>query len=119
MRLTDRMIGMSAARSWNTVPPPGPSSAGEDAQSLSSGGPPWRLPPEQIHCVNTVLKVAKREGTTVTVVDVDRAGDQQYLVSRWVGEDQIFPLLVRADGSKLVGIENFTARMIRHFIRGR
>jgi len=119
MSLTNRMIGMSAAPSLEAIPPPGPSPAMSGGQSLPSGRPPWRLPPEQIHCVNTVVKVAKKEGCAVTVIDVDTPGDQEYLVTRWVGADPIFPLLVRADGSKLMGIENFTARMIRQFIRGR
>ena len=119
VHLVDRMIGMSAAGNFSTVPPPGPGPSTRDEQSLPPGEPPWRLPPEQIHCVNTVLEMAKREGSTVTVVDVDRAGDRQHLVDRWVEEDQVIPLLVRADGSKLGGIENFTPRKVRWFIRKR
>ena len=114
----DRLIGVYPPLDRSTMRPSDPSSR-DDAQSLPSGEPPWRLPPEQIHCVNTVLEMANLERTTVTVIDADRAGDHQYLVDRWVGENQVIPLLVRADGAKLGGIENFTPRKIRQFIRGR
>lgn len=90
--------------------------------SPDSAEPPspraWRLPPQQIHCVNRVLHIARREGRTVTVVDVDRAAARQDLVDRWVGADDVLPLLVRPDGARLEGLENFGARSLRRFIHG-
>ena len=118
VHLTDRLIGVYPPLGRRMKPSPGTSIAADDAQPLPSGEPPWRLPPEQIHCVNTVFEMANLEGATLTVIDVDRAGERQYLVDRWFAENQLIPLLVRADGSKLDGIENFTPRKVRQFIRG-
>ena len=119
VHFTDRLIGVYPPRDRTAGTSPGPSPATHDEEPLPSGEPPWRLPPEEIHCVNLVLEMANLEASTVLVVDVDRAGDHQYLVDRWVGADQVTPLLVRSDGSVLDGIENFTPGKVRQFIRGR
>jgi hypothetical protein len=87
----------------SALPPPGKEGA-------------WRLSPQQIHVVNAVLDVARREGRTVTVVDVDRAAARQDLVDRWVGSDDVMPLLVRPDGARLEGLENFSPGRLRRFI---
>jgi len=80
-------------------------------------GPPWHLGRQEIFCVNQVLEVAEKLGRSVTVVDVNRAGEQQPLVDRWVGNEDILPILVRPDGERLEGSENFSSSILRKFIR--
>ena len=81
-------------------------------------GPPWHLPRPVIRYVNLVLESADRQGRTVTVVDVDRPEGRQDLVERWVGPADVMPILVRPDGARLSGIEQFTAPKVRKFLRG-
>jgi hypothetical protein len=88
------------------------------ARPLPTEPPPWHLPPQVTLCVNLVLENARRTGRTVTVVDVDRAGPEQDLVDRWVGPNDVLPLLVRPDGARLEGIEEFIPQKVREFIGG-
>jgi len=120
--IVDRLVGMGmpygghvpVSRSTN---PPGnvPPTLGE-TPSPPSDDRPWRLPPDQVQCVDMVLRIARRERRTVTVVDVNRAGAQQDLVHRWVGPNDVLPLLARMDGSRLEGIEEFVPQKVRKFI---
>jgi hypothetical protein len=96
----------------------GRSTKSPGSASPPSGELPWRLPSEQIHCVNTVVEVAYREGKTVTLVDTAHPAGRRALVDRWVGSDRVLPVLVRSDGALLEGIEKFGARRVRQFIRG-
>lgn len=80
---------------------------------------PGLLPRRQLHCMNTVLKIARSEGRNVTVVDVDRAAGRQPLVDQWVRAQDVLPLLVRPDGGRLEGPERFDVEAIRRFIDGR
>jgi hypothetical protein len=79
----------------------------------------WHLPREVILCVNLVLEIARDKGKKVTVVDVNRAGDRQPFVDRWVGPTDVLPLFVRTDGARLAGCEKFLPRRLRQFIDGR
>ncbi|MGI0129399.1 MAG: hypothetical protein ACREDE_01560 [Thermoplasmata archaeon] len=101
-----------------TKPGTGPLYSAESALPPPSKPVAWRLPPQQIHCMQAVLDAARREGRTVTVVDVDRSAGRRDLVDRWVGSDDVLPLLVRPDGSRLEGLENFSPRKLRQFIHG-
>lgn len=88
----------------------------------ASGGPsslddaPWHLPREMIASVDLVCEAASRVGKHVTLVDVNRPGIHQELVRRWVGKNDVFPLLIRSDGHRLEGTENFTAHKVRTFL---
>ncbi|HKN06342.1 MAG: hypothetical protein ABR888_01620 [Thermoplasmata archaeon] len=97
--------------------PPGdvPPAIGEADPSLTEDRP-WHLPRQQLLCVDMVLRAARRQRRTVTVVDVNRASAQQGLVDRWVGPNDVLPLLARADGSRLEGIEEFVPQKVRKFI---
>jgi hypothetical protein len=79
---------------------------------------PARLPRLQLHCMNTVLRIARSAGREVTVVDVDRAAGRQHLVDRWVEARAPLPLLVRSDGRRLAGLEQFVPEVLRSFISG-
>ena len=68
-------------------------------------------------CVNLVREIAEQRGRSVTVVDVDRpAPDQRPLIERWVRTSDVLPLLVRPDGARLEGLENFEPGTVRKFI---
>ena len=88
-------------------------------QPPSSGQPPWRLPPSQAACLDIVLEAAKRQQRTVLVVDVDRPGEHRDLVNRYLGPDDVLPLLIRPDGARLEGEEEFTSTKVRKFIATR
>jgi hypothetical protein len=76
-----------------------------------------RVPPDQAQCILEVAKIAEAEKTPVTVVDVNRPGDGQGLVERWVSPNDVFPLLVRADGARLEGADEFAPGRVLRFIR--
>lgn len=80
---------------------------------------PWHLPPAQMACVQIVLDAAKRQGRGVVVVDVDRPGEHKDLVDRYVGSNDVLPLLVREDGARLEGEERFAPAEVRRFIARR
>ncbi|MGA8605164.1 MAG: hypothetical protein WB788_08955 [Thermoplasmata archaeon] len=91
--------------------------AGDPPPPGALGDEPWHLPPEMIKHVNVVVGVAHGEGRTVTVVDVNRAFEHQDLVRRWVGPNDVLPILVGPDGSRLEGTENFVPQVLRQFMR--
>ncbi|HYB78343.1 MAG TPA: hypothetical protein VEG66_01095 [Thermoplasmata archaeon] len=88
------------------------------AEPLASDESPWHLPREVVASVELVCDAASRAGKHVTLVDVNRPGMHQELVQRWVGGNDVFPLLVRPDGSRLEGIENFNPHHLRAFVTG-
>ena len=92
---------------------------GESNPTARPGGAPWLLPPAQIECANVVLDAAERAGRRLEIVDVNRAAGHQPLVDRWVRPDDPLPLLIRPDGSRLMGAEKFVPRVVRRFIEGR
>jgi hypothetical protein len=96
--------------------PPGDVPPLGEAAASTTGDRPWHLPPEQLRCVDLVLSVARRERKEVTVVDVNRASAQQALVDRWVGPKDVLPLLVRPDGARLEGVEEFVPQRVRRFL---
>lgn len=113
-----RLLGsIVSPRLATTASVPATASA-DDSPTIPSKEGLWHLPPEQIHCINTVTEVAEREGRNVTVVDVDRSDGREALVARWVGPDNVLPLLVRPDGARIEGVENFVPSRLRKFIRG-
>jgi hypothetical protein len=99
------------------------SRGGDRAPSANGGGPspgasrPLRLPARQVHCVNWVLEAADLESRRVTLIDVNRVDAPQDLIHRWVGENDLFPILVRPDGARLEGEESFDVRKVRKFLR--
>ncbi|MCI4352786.1 MAG: hypothetical protein L3K14_05280 [Thermoplasmata archaeon] len=79
---------------------------------------PWHIPSNQIQCANMVFEIAKGESRRVALVDVNRAAGDQALVDRWVGSDAVLPLLVRRDGARLQGIEEFVPSKVRRLVLG-
>jgi hypothetical protein len=87
--------------------------------SVSEADLEWYLPPDQMTSLNLVLDVAGRRGHEVTVVDANRPGNQHALVDQYVRPNDVFPLLIRWDGARLDGTENFTPARVRRFLDGR
>jgi len=84
-----------------------------------TGEEPWHFPAETIKHINVVLEVASHEGRSVTVVDVNRSGPYADLVRQSFQPTDLLPLLLRPDGSRLEGAENFVPRVLRRFMSGR
>jgi hypothetical protein len=102
-------------RPTGTEPQPGPN----ELEDPTHAGPrAWHLPPSQMHCLQIVLDSAKRLQREVLVVDVDQPGELEDLVRRWVGPEDVLPLLVRPDGKRLEGQERFDPARVRQFIAG-
>ena len=81
--------------------------------------PEWYIPPDQMTALNLVLQIAQERRQAVLVVDANRPEDQQGLVDQYVGENDVLPLLIRGDGARLDGGENFTPSKLRAFLAGR
>jgi hypothetical protein len=79
----------------------------------SAEGP---FPPDQVMCAQRLLDLAKRAHRSVRVVDVNRPGPDRPLVQRYVTENDVLPIAVRADGQRLVGTEGFEPPLIRRFL---
>lgn len=86
-------------------------------QGEGSGPPEWHLPPVQNQCAELVRSIAEQLGRTLRVVDVNRPSGYRDLVERWVGPNDLLPLLVRSDGSRLEGEERFVPRQVRRFLQ--
>ena len=80
---------------------------------------PWHLPPQQTICLDLVLEVAGQLQREVLVIDSNRPLDQKTLVDRWVGPNSVLPMLVRPDGWRLEGVENFTKAKVRQFLQSK
>jgi hypothetical protein len=78
---------------------------------------PWRLPPDQVRVVNDVLEEAVLQDRKVTVVDVNRSAPSAEFVRTWVTADEIYPILIRPDGQRLEGFENFDSKSLHQFLR--
>lgn len=77
---------------------------------------PWHIPAPQIQCADLVFARADKLRKVVGVVDVNRPQGHDALVARWVGPDDVLPVLVRPDGQSLRGVESFTPARLRSFI---
>jgi hypothetical protein len=98
---------LSPARSEDARPP-----AGTEKSS-------WHLPREAVASVNLVTHIVRRNGRSLTVVDVNRRSGQRALVDRWVTPNTVLPLLVRADGARLEGCDEFIPKRVRRFVECR
>jgi hypothetical protein len=80
---------------------------------------PWLLPPSQAACAEMVIEIVERQQLPLLVVDVNRPGEFREMVARWVEPTGVMPLLVRPDGARLEGEENFVPGKVRRFVAGR
>lgn len=80
------------------------------------GAEEWHVPREEVSTVNLVVELAHDAGRSVTMVNVNGRVDQQ-LSQRWVSVQDVLPVLVRPDGARLVGLEQFGPRSLREFLQ--
>ncbi len=90
--------------------PRGASAAG----ILAQPGEP--LPPIARQCIRLVLDLAKRKQWSVQVVDISQEKAAETQILAWLGPDVHLPVLLRPDGARLVGEEQFTPGRIRKFL---
>ena len=84
-----------------------PTSAG-DAQGSDADGPVYFLSDDQSRALALTEEMAGRRGYQVKVVDVEKAGRLERLVTEHLRGVQTFPVLVAAGGARLAGAEQFT-----------
>jgi hypothetical protein len=104
-----RLVGTVIPANWRTH--------GTQAPPRPPPGPDWHVPRAEIMSVNLVFEVVREAGRTVTLVNVNQPSDHQPLVARWIGPDDILPVLVRPDGARLAGIEEFEPGAVRKFLQ--
>lgn len=63
-----------------------------------------------------VLDVARRNGLSVKVVNVNDPGDDRVLTQRHLGPDDALPVLIRPDGARLAGEESFVPSTLERFL---
>jgi hypothetical protein len=80
---------------------------------------PADLPPSVEQCVALVLDLARRSGWSVRIVDV--TGGPAALEDGTLppGDGAVFPVLVRPDGARLQGEDQFVPSTVRRFLADR
>jgi hypothetical protein len=79
---------------------------------------PDAFPADQVMCAQQLLEAAKRLGRTVKIVDVNQPEVDRALVQRFVGPDDVLPIAVRSDGTRLEGTESFGPGALQEFLAG-
>ena len=77
---------------------------------------PDAFPADQVMCAQQLLEAAKRLGRAVKIVDVNQPGEDRALVQRFVGLDDVLPIAVRSDGTRLEGAESFGPGALQDFL---
>lgn len=109
-RVTSRLLGFFI--------PPSLVSPGTEGAPLETDGM-WLVPADQLMCAERLAETVKGSPYTVRMVDVNRPGDDRPLVERYVTAQDVLPIVVRPDGSRLVGLESFTPGSLRRFLQTR
>jgi len=100
------------------LPPPG------YAGSLEPGDDPdapveWHITPDIAVCVRKVTDLVRKHHQTLRIVDIERPGSYREQVLEFMLGSHSFPILVRPDGRRLEGIEEFKESTIESFLMGR
>lgn len=106
-----RLLGTTASNEPHDIG--GPEAAGP--------GPPPQigLPPQESQCLALVLDLARRMRTPVRVIDASRELVPRDILEDGRGEPRFFPVLVRSDGARLSGEEEFLPGRVKRFLKGR
>lgn len=73
---------------------------------------------EQAREGRLVLEIAKALGCRIQVINVNNPREDRALAAKYVGPDDELPLLVRSDGARLSGDEEFVPGTVRRFLSG-
>ncbi len=87
--------------------PPGAPGAGSDT-STALGDPVYFLSDEQARCVALAEDLAEKRGYKVHVVDVEKAGMIERIITEHLRGVQTFPVLISPLGQRLEGSAKFT-----------
>jgi len=79
-----------------------------DADATSAEGPVYFLSDDQSRALALSEEIALRRGYRIKVIDVEKAGRLERLVTEHLRGVQTFPVLVAPSGFRLVGVEQFT-----------
>lgn len=86
--------------------PGGAPGAAEEAQSV--GEPVFFLSDDQSRCVALVEEIAEKRGYHARVVDIEKVGRLERLITEHLRGVQKFPVLISPLGRRLEGVEQFT-----------
>jgi DNA-binding Lrp family transcriptional regulator len=86
----------------------GAASGLSEARASADEGPVFFLSDDQSRAVALVEDLAQRRGYTLKVVDVEKAGRLERLVTEHLRGVTTFPVLVSPSGQRLVGVDQFT-----------
>jgi len=75
-----------------------------------------KFPLDQVAAAQMVLDRAAPLGVQVEIVDVNLRDLDRGIVDRYVGPNDVLPVLARADGQRLVGADDFTPGAVRTFL---
>jgi hypothetical protein len=109
-----RLVGSVIPSTW--FQRRGAAAQGPPRSPPPEGAEEWHVPRQEVSTVNLVVELAHDSGRAVTLVNVNGRGDQE-LTQRWVTVQDVLPMLVRPDGARLVGMEQFGPGSLREFLR--
>jgi len=81
-------------------------------EPMAVGEPVYFLSDEQARCVAMVEDIAKKRGYSVHVVDVEKAGRLERIITEHLRGVTRFPVLISPLGQRLEGTEQFTEEML-------
>lgn len=76
----------------------------------------WHLPGEMAMSVDIVRQETDRLHLPLRVIDVNRPGEDEPLLARYVGPEDVLPLVVRSDSGRLEGLDAITPANVRRFL---
>jgi hypothetical protein len=88
----------------------------ESPTPRASGANPGYLSREMLGILKLVTELAQKARASLTSIDVSVPGENAELVRKWYGADDVLPMLVGPDGSKMEGLVEFTPSRVREFI---
>ncbi len=115
--LADRLAAMPATLGWmSRLLLPASVVLNRAGRAMADGSTEGPFPADQVMCAQRLIDLAKRARCTVRVVDVNRPGSDRALVDRYVTVADVLPIAVRADGQRVVGVEQFEPPRLRQFL---
>ncbi len=93
-----------------------PSTLREGAAVGGDEAPVFFLSDDQSRCVALVEEVASQRAYQVRVVDIEKVGRLERLVTEHLRGVQTFPVLVSSAGARLQGVEQFTEENLAAFM---
>ena len=82
------------------------------------GGEPRRFRADASNSLRITVEVAQELGWVVRARDVNSPGGPAATSAKPPTSSETLPVLVRPDGARLAGVENFTRAKVRRFLSG-